>query len=200
MRRYLRSGHLPPAYPPQLLRRRKRPGLRQLRYAKTLPNGSTAAYSSKALSAIFRTGEFVGMNSQLSISSAAQEDQRSRKKGYDKLKTYGAGKDPLYKEWKEYLYQMLQLGYIEIDYVNAGILKVTPLGRKVLFGEQKAMMAIYKEPEEKTLFQKKRLEIQIPPHQTHPIGFGRRDTARLAPATPQADCRTRTDTSLHHLF
>lgn len=50
---------------------------------------------------------------------------------------------------------MLQLGYIEIDYVNAGILKVTPLGRKVLFGEQKAMMAIYKEPEEKTNFRRK---------------------------------------------
>lgn len=38
---------------------------------------------------------------------------------------------------------MLQLGYIEIDYMSAGHLKVTPLGRKVLFGEQQALMTIY---------------------------------------------------------
>ena len=93
---------------------------------------------------------------------------------------------------------MLQLGYIEIDYVNAGILKVTPLGRKVLFGEQKAMMAIYKEPEEK-LISEERLEIQIPPHQTHPIGFGRRDTTRLAPAT-RKQIAEREQTPAHIIF
>lgn len=108
----------------------------------------------KALSAIFRTGEFVGMNMLINILRGSEKAEITEK-GYDKLKTYGAGKDLSYKVWKEYLYQMLQLGYIEIDYVNAGILKVTPLGRKVLFGEQKAMMSIYKEPEEKTYFTRK---------------------------------------------
>ena len=71
------------------------------------------------------------------------EKDELTEKGYDKLKTYGVGKDLSYKEWKEYLYQMLQLGYIEIDYMSAGHLKVTPLGRKVLFGEQQALMTIY---------------------------------------------------------
>lgn len=108
----------------------------------------------KALSAIFRTGQFVGMNMLINILRGAEKADITEK-GYDKLKTYGAGKDLSYKQWKEYLYQMLQLGYIEIDYVNAGILKVTPLGRKVLFGEQKAMLAIYNEPEEKMYFRRK---------------------------------------------
>lgn len=49
-------------------------------------------------------------------------------RGYDKLKTYGAGRDLSYKEWKEYIYQMIQLGYMEIDYAAERVLRMTPLG------------------------------------------------------------------------
>lgn len=50
---------------------------------------------------------------------------------------------------------MLQLGYIEIDYMSAGHLKVTPLGRKVLFGEQQALMTIYQKTKDFALPTKK---------------------------------------------
>ena len=82
---------------------------------------------------------------------------------------------------------MLQLGYIEIDYVNAGILKVTPLGRKILFGEQKAMMSIYKEPEEKTYFRRKDSKFKYRP-------------IKPLKSASQTDRRERTDTGLYHLF
>ena len=96
----------------------------------------------KALSGIFRTGQFVNMSTLIDILRGSDKEELTEK-GYDKLKTFGVGKDFSYKEWKEYLYQMLQLGYIEIDYTLSGRLIVTSLGRKVLFGEQTAMLAVY---------------------------------------------------------
>ena len=54
----------------------------------------------KALSAIFRTGEFVGMNMLINILRGSEKTEITEQ-GYDKLKTYGAGKDLSYKEWKE---------------------------------------------------------------------------------------------------
>ena len=71
-----------------------------------------------------------------------------RAKGYDRLKTYGVGHDLPYKVWKEYLYQMIQLGYVEVDYAAGQVLRITPLGKRVLYGQQSAQLARYKESEE----------------------------------------------------
>lgn len=97
----------------------------------------------KALSGIFRTGQIVHLHLLIDI-LRGYESKDVTDKGYEKLKTFGVGKDLSYKEWKEYLYQMIQLGYIEVDYSSLGHLKVTPLGRKILFGEQQAFLSHYK--------------------------------------------------------
>lgn len=108
----------------------------------------------KALSGIFRTGQAVNMSTLIYILRGSEKEEMTEK-GYDKLKTFGVGRDLDYKEWKEYLYQMLQLGYIEIDYATSGRLIVTPLGRKVLFGEQTAMLAVYQKAKDFALPTKK---------------------------------------------
>lgn len=97
----------------------------------------------KALSGIFRTGQIVHMHLLIDI-LRGYESKDVADKEYEKLKTFGVGKDLSYKEWKEYLYQMIQLGYIEVDYTSSGHLKVTPSGRKILFSEQQAFLAHYK--------------------------------------------------------
>ena len=101
----------------------------------------------KTLSGIVRTGEHVGLQMLIDILRGSARAEL-RAKGYDQLKTYGVGHDLPYKVWKEYLFQMIQLGYVEVDYAAGQVLRVTPLGKRVLFGQEKALLALYKEPEE----------------------------------------------------
>lgn len=101
----------------------------------------------KALSGIVRTSEHVGLQMLIDILRGSARAEL-RAKGYDQLKTYGVGHDLPYKVWKEYLFQMIQLGYVEVDYAAGQVLRVTLLGKRVLFGQEKALLALYKEPEE----------------------------------------------------
>lgn len=101
----------------------------------------------KALSGIVRTSEHVGLQMLIDILRGSARAEL-RAKGYDQLKTYGVGHDLPYKVWKEYLFQMIQLGYVEVDYAAGQVLRVTSLGKRVLFGQEKALLALYKEPEE----------------------------------------------------
>lgn len=103
----------------------------------------------KALSAIARTEERIGMQMLIDILRASGRAELLSR-GYHLLKTYGAGRDLPYKTWREYIYQMIQLGYLEIDYAASNVLRITPSGRKVLYGEATALLAVYKEPEQLT--------------------------------------------------
>lgn len=100
----------------------------------------------KALSAVIRAQERVGMQLLIFI-LRGQLRAEVMERGYDRLKTFGAGRDLSFRAWKSYLFQMLHLGYLEVDYMNGMTLKVTTLGRKVLYGEQKALLAVYVEPD-----------------------------------------------------
>lgn len=100
----------------------------------------------KALSAIVRTNETIGLIMLINILRASGNAELLSKR-FHLLKTYGAGRDIPYKIWREYIYQMIQLGYIEIDYSASNILRTTDLGNKVLYGETTAQLAVYREAE-----------------------------------------------------
>ena len=103
----------------------------------------------KALSAVMRTGQQVAVDMLIYILRGSARADLTEK-GYHHIKTYGAGRDIPYLEWKEYIYQMIQLGFLEVDYANGNKLRVTPLGNKILFGQSKALLTRYRPAEKET--------------------------------------------------
>ena len=88
-----------------------------------------------ALSAIIRTNEQAGMYTLTDILRGNNKAELVEK-GYNRLKTFGVGHDLSNAEWNTYLLQMLQMGLFEVAYNENNHLKVTELGKDVLFGRQ----------------------------------------------------------------
>ena len=103
----------------------------------------------KALSAIMRTDQQIGTRMLIAI-LRGNFIEGLTEKGYDKLKTFGVGRDIPQRDWQDYLLQMLNMGYFEIAYNEGNHLKITPSGAKVLYGQEKATMVVIKREEQET--------------------------------------------------
>ena len=104
----------------------------------------------KALSAIMRTGEQIGFTVTIDILRGSMSPEVVSHQ-YNQLKTFAAGRDIPYRDWHDYLLQMLQMGFIEIAYdqrwvgATAGIdrhIHVTELGKEVLYGKRTVQLAV----------------------------------------------------------
>lgn len=90
----------------------------------------------KALSAMVRTGERVPMNLLIDILRGSRS-QQILQGGYDQVKTYGAGRDVRFEDWRSYLHQLINIGVIEIAYEHHYALRRGILADQVLYGGRK---------------------------------------------------------------
>lgn len=111
----------------------------------------------KALSAVYRLREKVGLNLLVDILRGSGRKE-IRDLGYDQIKTFGAGRDISASAWLSYLSQLINLGYLEVAYDHYGVLRLTPASHRVLFEAEKVELvriATLKERREKEKVQLK---------------------------------------------
>ncbi|MEM7102438.1 MAG: DNA helicase RecQ [Bacteroidota bacterium] len=93
----------------------------------------------KALSAIFRLKESVGLNLLVDVLRGSGRAEIMRR-GFNKIKTYGAGRNHSNYDWQQFLLQMLNLGLIELAYDDNYTLKLTEASQEVLFKGKKVKL------------------------------------------------------------
>ena len=124
-------------------------------------------YVQMALSAAKRTGESAKVSTIIEIVKGMRSPGVVRK-NYDRLPTFGVGKELTTKQWKDYTLQMLQMGFFEIAYDKAEAVVVTSAGAEVLFGRKKAMLCEITTQEDMPTRQRRTKKIQLViPHFTN---------------------------------
>lgn len=86
----------------------------------------------KALSAVYRLNEQVPMGMLIDVLRGSGR-REIKQLGYDTIKTYGAGRDFSQWDWQHYLMQLINLGYLEVAYDAANVLRLTSASQDVLF-------------------------------------------------------------------
>ncbi|HSP40889.1 MAG TPA: DNA helicase RecQ [Gillisia sp.] len=106
----------------------------------------------KALSCIYRLQGNEPITMVIDVLRGSQ-NEAVREKNYQDVKTYGVGKDISWRNWQQYIIQLINLGYIEIAFHKNNHLQLTPLSNHVLFEKAKVYLAHI--PEGATVKEKK---------------------------------------------
>jgi len=89
----------------------------------------------KALSAVLRSREQLAMSTLVDVLKGTLSAE-VRQKGWQRIKTFGAGQDTSGFAWTMFVQQFIQHGLLEIDYQDHYHLKATRAGQSVLRGER----------------------------------------------------------------
>lgn len=100
----------------------------------------------KALSTIYRLQNSEPASVVIDVLRGAQ-NALIFEKGYQQLKTFGIASDIAWRDWQQYLIQLINLGYVEIVFHDHNRLQLTVLARKVLFEGEKVQLADVKQVE-----------------------------------------------------
>lgn len=96
----------------------------------------------KALSAIARLKEQVGMNMLIDVLRGSGRKEIFDNQ-YHTIKTYGAGRNLSFRDWQAYILQLINMGYIEVATDQYNVLKLTNISQEVLFeGKQVPLVKI----------------------------------------------------------
>jgi ATP-dependent DNA helicase RecQ len=112
----------------------------------------------KALSAVARLKGQEPIGTVIDVLRGAQ-NATIYDKGYQHLKTYGIAKDIAWQDWKQYITQLINQGYLEIAFHESNKLKLTEFAKDVLFHGKKVSLANLVEAE-KVLEEKKKKTVK----------------------------------------
>ncbi len=93
----------------------------------------------KALSAAIRLKESVNMGTLIDVLRGSRS-REILEKGYDRIKTYGAGAELKTDEWREYLSQMVNTGVLDVAYHQKYAIHKGVLAARVLNGTQQVWL------------------------------------------------------------
>lgn len=121
----------------------------------------------KALSTVYRLREQEPVSTVIDVLRGAQNAQ-VLEKGYQQLSTYGIAKEVSWRDWQQYMIQLINQGYLEIAFHDQNKIRLTSLAKKVLFEGEKVSLAdvtqaelkkepvVSERPSENTLFERLR--------------------------------------------
>lgn len=100
-------------------------------------NGTVLAQ--KILSCIYRVKERFGISHIAGILTGSQA-QKIQQYQHDKLSTYGIIDNYSSQDVKMFIYELIQLGYIQQSKDQYGLLRLTPLSKSVLVGDKTVLL------------------------------------------------------------
>lgn len=103
-------------------------------------NGSVLVQ--KAASAVIRLNSQIGVMTLVDVLRGSARAEITQK-GFDRIPTFGVGRDLSVREWSAYIGQMIQLGIFDVAFDDGNKLRVTPFGMKVTRGQATVELSRY---------------------------------------------------------